>query len=92
MDFKMSRTKISIIKAAYENGLYIEWYQKGDYLRYSLTQSVFAVKRKVSATEYQTVVSWNVTGIEAKADDFTLAIRTRDGMSILFHALEGDDE
>ena len=92
MDFKMSRTKISIIKAAYENGLHIEWYQKGDYYRYALSQSTFTILRRESNYGYQKVVTWNVTEVEAKADNFTLAIRTTDGMSILFHALEGDDE
>jgi len=49
--------------------------------------------KKVSTTEYQRVITYNVLDVETKADNSTLAIRVNRPwtMSILFHASEDDD-
>lgn len=93
MDIKLNKKRIELIKKAYENGLHVEWYQKGDYYRYVLTQSIFIIKRKISTNDYQEVVSYNVYGVETKENNESLVIRIERpwDMSIMFHAF-GDDE
>lgn len=94
MEMKLNKEMIGIIKDAFHNGLHIEWYHNSDdYYRYSLEQCTFTIMKKVSATEYQRVISYNILDVEAKADNSTLALRVNRPwtMSILFHASEGEE-
>ena len=81
-----------IIKDAYNNGLYIEWYQGGsDVYRYSLTQSVFTIMRKETSTEYKPVASYNVESVAIYVPDNWLRIKCK-GLCFDYIATEDDEE
>ena len=80
-----------IIKDAYNNGLYIEWYQGGsDGYRYSLIQSVFRIMRKETCTEYKPVASYNVKLVTVYVSDKMLRI-VCEGICFDYIATEDDE-
>lgn len=78
----LTKRAVAIIEEAYEEGLSVQFYQYGDWLRYLIEPSTLKILHK-EAYEYKTVAVYNIEELLSSAHG-NLIVHTQEGITFEF--------